>query len=255
MHYLKNLTLSLHILAAMLLTAGLAAPASAQSAPGQIAIAQEPVFQDSITMELAAEDWLTANSAIIYVQIVAVFDEKQSGDVRKNVQKELGKLIPGADWKFTGFNRREGSAGYEQWTINAESRVGDKNIDGLREKFEKASRTGFKMQLQRVSYSPNEQEKQDHYRLLRKKIYEMARTELKNLNDLFPERKYRITQLTFSPSAIQYQRTLAAKTLDDKTLEAYRVNRDTGDGQMNVSQLVRLHATLVLGTTFLPTKE
>ncbi len=205
-------------------------------------------------MELASEEWLTTNTAVVYVQIVAVFDEKQSGAVRQNVQNELRKLVPGAEWKFTGFNRRQGSAGYEQWTISAESRVTDQNIDGLREKFKKASRTGFEMNLQRVSYSPSEEEKQANYRLLRKNIYKMAQLELQNLNELFPNRKYRITQLSFSPSALQYQRT-QAKTLDDTMLESYRVNRDSDGQQMNVSQLVRLHATLVLGTAFLPTKE
>ncbi|MFC7048871.1 hypothetical protein [Emcibacter nanhaiensis] len=232
----------------------LTAAAYAQSAPGQIAIAQEPVFQDSITLELATEEWLTTATAKVYLQIVAVFDQKQSGAVRQKVLAELAKVAPGTEWKFTGFNRREGSAGYEQWTINAESRIADTGIDGLRDKLKRASRTGFEVELQNVSYAPSEEEKQDHYRLLRRNIYQMAQKELANLNDLFPKRKYRITELTFSPSALQYQRA-QAKTLDDKVLETYRVNRDSGGQQMNVSQLVRLHATLILGTTFLPTKQ
>ena len=253
-HKNKSLLLTPFI-ALTLLLAGLSGMAFAQTAHGQV-IAQEPVFDDSITMELAAEDWLSTSTAKVYVRIVAVFDQKQSANIRQRVQNELAKLAPDTDWRFTGFYRTEGSAGFEQWTINAESRIADRTIDGLRARLDKASRTGFEMELQRVAYTPSEAEKQDHFRHLRKKIYQMAQEELKNLRETFPDRKYRITQLSFSPSALQYQRAQTqAKTLDDKVLESYRVNRDSDGQQMNISQKVRLHATLVLGTAFRPTKE
>jgi len=231
----------------------LSSSAYAQSTPGQTSLAQEPVYQDDITLELKAEDWLTSQSARLFVNIVAAFDEQQSANLRNDVLKKLKAVAPKADWKITRFNRSASQSGLEQWYISAESRLSEKDMDGIRSKIERSSKPGFKMTLRNITYSPTTAEKETIYADLRKKIYLMAQKEVQSLNDIFSDRSYRISRIDFSPSAIQY----AHRQRVDRLAEAqtFSVSKDQGPEDLNVSQKIKLHASVIISSNHLPARS
>lgn len=221
-------------------------------AQSRTTLIQEPVYQDDISMQLTAENWLSSKSARIYVQILASFDEKQSSDIQQKVMQNLKKISSAADWKFTSFNRTKGNTGLEQWVINVEGRLGSDELDGVRGKFSSQNIPGYRMRLQNINYSPTEAEKSANFILLRKNIYAQAAAELDMLNSLFPARKYRISRIDFSPSALQYQRPSSMREVETKM---FQVSRDEGSSDMQVSNKIRLHASVVISASHLPARQ
>lgn len=212
---------------------------------------QEPVYQDDITMQLTAENWLSSNSAQVHVRILASFSEDKSANIRAKMMKTLKKISPKADWRFTSFNRTQGSAGLEQWVVNAQTRLATNMIDGIRAKMTSVSVPGYKVKLQGINYRPTEAEKSANFILLRKDIYTQAKAELDMLNRLFPKRGYRITRIDFSPSALRYQRS---NTLQQAKVESFQVSRDESSSNMPVSNKTRLHASVVISANHLPAR-
>ncbi|WP_138379113.1 hypothetical protein [Luteithermobacter gelatinilyticus] len=227
-------------------------PVLAQSPAGQTVLTQEPVYQDDITLELKTEDWLTSKSVRLFIHITAAFNEKDSQSIRTQVENRLRQIAPEADWKITSFTRKPGAAGLEQWNISAETRVQDKALDGLRNKIRESNKPGFEITLRHMTYSPTEEEEQALYATLRKKIYDMAKAELATLNALFKDRKYRVSRIDFSPSALQYGRRDMA--LQEAAPKAYAISRDSGPSDMAVSRKIQLHATVILSANHLPTR-
>lgn len=252
MSYSKILPLSITSVLFIFLLAPLAA--IGQPVKETLSASPVPVFQDQITLRLTAEEWLSSNTAQVNVTIVASFDEKESAAIQTKVTQNLKKITPGASWKITSFGRTMDASGFERWTIRAETRLADSAMAGLRQKLKDHSAPGFMMTLEGIVFTPTLSEREGHNALLRKNIYQQTREELKNLKSIFPHRDYRVSAIVFSQSTIQY----APATLSDNkemVLQKYRVNRDLITSSMNVSSKIKMHATVSLSVSHLPTRE
>jgi len=213
-----------------------------------------PVFQDQISLQITAEEWLSSNSARVNVNIVASFDEKESEAIQTKVKQKLKTIAPKADWKITSFGRSMDSSGFERWNIGAETRLEGKALNGMRTKIKDLSSPGFRVTLDAIVFTPTLMERESHNALLRKKIYQQTKTELENLKTIFPDREYRVSAIAFSQPSIQYASAVFSEN-KEMALEKYRVNRDTVSSSMNVSSKIKMHATVSLSVSHLPTRE
>ncbi|MAU41023.1 MAG: hypothetical protein CMF31_05310 [Kordiimonas sp.] len=244
---LKTLSRTFHLFSILL-----CATVMTHAAAAQTTLTSEPVSEDEITLELESEQWQTARTALIYVSLQAAFDGKDAAEVRRNILSSLEELSKKSEWHITSFSRAPGGAGLEQWTVQAQTRLAESQIDGMRKKIKSKNRPGYQVTLRNVSFTPTAAEKQTTYSKLRQDIYTQVGTELAALKAAFPDRNWRIRRIDFSPSAIHYRR---AEALDSRQVKAFSVERAAPAAQnsnMNVSQKVKLHALVVLSSSHRP---
>ena len=217
-------------------------------------VLQEPIIQDNITLQLVAEEWLTAQGAEVDLQIVALFNESERSNVRSEVNKKLNQLSKKDDWVVTSFRRvdaGQSASGLESWTVRAQGRLMDKEIDNLQKNIDKLSRPGFKIAVSRLYFTPTLTEKEQHNALLRQKIYILAQQEINNLEAVFKDRDFRIGRIDFTQMMVD-QRPVAFAMQKDQMLEKYKQTRDSGQESLNVSKKIQMSATVHLSSYFKP---
>ena len=217
-----------------------AAPAIAEDTP--------PPIEDHAVMMLSAESWVTAAKPKVIVHVDAALQSEQSGSLRRDLKEKLGKVLPGAEWRFTNFSQSRGKAGLEHWRVTAEARVDDSKLGGLQSKVEKASRPGFKLTVGNINYQPTVAEREAAIAKLRAQIYKMARTEAKNLSDEL-DVSYRVSLVDFTGKAhLARPRPKASYARGADAMMAMESMPAAPTG-IDVSEQIRLKAVITLTTT------
>jgi hypothetical protein len=211
----------------------LASPAWAQVPP--------PVM-DQVVLDLAAEDWVGTETALVTVSADAAATGADAGTQRADLLRAVDGLAPDAEWRIVGFDRSTDQAGLERWRAVAEARLTENALAGLADKARQASRPGLQVRIASIEFTPTLIETEAVRARLRAEIYGKAALELKSLEQSFPGRKFRMGNIDFvDQPPVAYAR----KTRED-TQPMAMAAAPAQDGPVNVSEKLVIRARVIL---------
>ncbi len=152
---------------------------------------------DTVIIDLAAEDWVTTKTARVMVNVEASVSSSTAGTTRAAMTKALDDMIK-TEWRLISFNRNQDSTGMEHWSAMYEARVPEGQLSGINEQAKKVSKPGMQLSVSNIDFSPTLDETQAALGLLRTKIYKMANEQLAALNATLTGRGYRIAMINFT---------------------------------------------------------
>ena len=171
---------------ALVAIVALTAPiAVAQTAP----VISYPPQNDTVSMSLALEDWVTTETARTELAIDATMPGSDAGKVRSDMLSAVKGLAQNAEWRFTRFDRDQDSSGLEHWHAVIEARLLENQLGGLSDRAKSASRPGLQIKEQAVDFSPTLAETEATRSKLRGEMYKRANEALAQLNQSEPDRK------------------------------------------------------------------
>ena len=162
---------------------------------GQIAFAQSvpiiayPPQNDTVSMSLSLEDWVTTETARTELAIDAAMPGSDAGKVRGEMLSAVKGLAQNADWRFTRFDREQDSTGLEHWHAILEARLPEAQLSGLADRAKSGSRPGLQIKEQTVDFSPTLAETEATRTKLRGEMYKRVNDALAQLNQAQPDRK------------------------------------------------------------------
>lgn len=200
-------------------------------------------FRDSIVLELTNEGWVETETAEVVVSINATMRQEQSASVRSDIMKALEKLAPKADWRITTFNRSADRSGLDSWYVQAQARIADTALDGIRQAAEKTSQPGLQISISAINFTPTLAEAEATRAKLRAGIYKDAKAELERVNQAFPDSPYHIGVINFTAQPI-------GPMMAQDTVAYARAPMAMEKAQANigVQDRIQLQATVVLVT-------
>jgi len=203
----------------------------------------EGVPQDRIVLELANEGWVETKTAEVIVSVNATMRQEQSANVRSDILKALGRLAPDAEWRITTFNRNADRSGLDSWYVQAQARIPDTQLDGMRQAAEKTSQPGMQITISAINFTPTLAEVEATRARLRADLYESAKAELAQVNKAFSMTPYHIGVINFTsqPLAPMTQQGTVAYARAPMAMEK-------AQSDIAVQDRIRLQATVVLVT-------
>ena len=219
------------------LALGLALP---QASPAWAQV--PPPVMDQVVLDLAAEDWVGTETALVTVSADAAATGADAGTQRADLLKAVDGLAPDAEWRIVSFDRSTDQAGLERWRAVAEARLAENALAGLADKARQASRPGLQLRITSIEFTPTLIETEAVRARLRAEIYGKAASELKALEQSFPGRKFRMGNIDFVD---QPPGTYARKTRED-TQPMAMATAPAQDGPVNVSEKLVMRARVIL---------
>lgn len=202
-----------------------------------------PREPDSVTLQLSAEEWVETETATVRATVEAAFQGGQSGAVRDQVLAALARTAPEGKWHLTSFDQLADPSGLERWRVVGQARLGEKQLGGIRQRADQASKPGLKVAIASVDFTPTLAEREAVAAKLREKIYADVKAELARLNGVYPDRKYRVRNLSINPGPpIEMPRFRA--TAQAPAAAGMAVAQDA----VSVSQKIVVNASAVLAT-------
>lgn len=158
---------------------------------------EEPKPDDMIAVTLSSEGWVQAKAARVTVSVNAAVVGEKASSTRDNMIKAVGDLASKTEWRLISFNRNQDQTGIEQWYAVFEARLPESELGGIQAKAKAASKTGMQLAVQSVDFSPTLAEFEAVRAQIRKDLMAQATKELENVNAAYPDRKFRIAQISF----------------------------------------------------------
>ena len=129
--------------------------------------------------------------------------------------------------------------------VAAEARLSETALGGLYEKARDASRPGLQVRISRIDFTPTLAERESTLGTLRARIYGRVRDELIRLNEIYPDRDYRVHLIDFTGTHVvpQARRAQPARAM---RLEAAA---PADAAPVSVSAKLIVNATAILAAT------
>ena len=191
---MKNSNKAITIISAFIL-AGITNVVSAQSNNNAIEIFKPAL--NKVTYEVSAEEWAKTSTVMVNVGVDAVFNEDKLEQVRADILKKLNQLTPNAQWHVTNFARNQDQSGLERLQMQAQARVNNTALGNLRQQAKSLSKPGETITILNIDYSPSLAEIEATRMELHKQIYNQAKKELVELNQMYPNQKYYLHNIEF----------------------------------------------------------
>lgn len=218
-------------------------PIALAAAPAA-AFEPRPVM-DQVVLSLSAEDWVEAENARVIVAVDAALPGSDAASVRTEMLAALDQLAADAEWRFLSFDRFQDESGLERWRARAEARLPETALGGIADRAEDASRPGLQVRVENTDFSPTLAEIEAVEADLRSELYERAREELDRLNQVFPDRDYRVATIDFLNQG--YHPTMDRRPQMMAASRAEMAPAPMADGGgLSVSQKLTLTAQIVL---------
>ena len=179
--------------AALALTLAWAATAEAQ-------VPMHPVERpdDTVVLELSAEDWVQTATAEVSVTAEAAAGAADTGRARAELLAAVRALAPDATWRLVRFTPSTDSAGLERWYAEAQARLPETQLGGLAERARQASRPGLQLRVDRIDFTPTLAEVETAKTRLRAEIYRRAGEEIAAVNAAYQGRAFRLGTIQFN---------------------------------------------------------
>lgn len=177
-------------LRALLLIAAMLIPSFAMAG-------ENPKPDDLISVNLTSEGWVQAKAARVTVSVNAAVVGEKASSTRDTMIKAVGDLASKTEWRLTSFNRNQDQTGIEQWVAQFEARLPESELGGIQAKAKAASKTGMQIAVVSVDFSPTLAEFEAVRADIRKALMTQASKELENVNAAYPDRKFRISEISF----------------------------------------------------------
>lgn len=213
----------------------------------------DSIPQDSVAVAIHVEEFVTSDSVKISVTANAVVPG-EGADMKKTLTEALEKAQPGAEWYFTSLTRRNNESGQEIVTATAQTRIADKDLNGLQTRLDRASYSGLKLTQGPIDYSPRKEQLDEANTKLRRKAYERALAEATVINEVLTDgedsARWRVGQVEFGQMAdVSNAKAFGGARAMAMTLEStamYDAAGGAGDAGMNLTRKMELHASVTL---------
>ena len=107
-----------------------------------------------VQIQLTDQQWVSTKTAKVMINVNAVLQSSGLSELQNKVTSDLKGLYE-ADWHITGYNRSQDSSGLERASLQAEARLPEGSIAGLRDKVKALSSPGQKFTILSIDYSPS----------------------------------------------------------------------------------------------------
>jgi len=208
--------------------------------------AQEAVRpDDQVVFDLAAENWVTTQSARVVLNIEAAVTAENAGALRTTMSKVVASVAK-ADWRLTTFARSQDQTGMERWSAQYEARLSEAQLNGLADDAKKNSKAGMQITVDSIDFSPTLEERQATLSLTRAQIYKQADDQLALLNKTLPGRAYRIAMIDFTDGgASQLRANAFSKAVRPMLAMARSAANDESAAPMEKAEKVTLTARVI----------
>jgi len=222
------------------------------------------VPMDNVQLNFTVEDWISSDSAEVTVTINATTNGEAGGNLKDEIRDSLKDLVD-VEWRFTNVHRSVSRSGMEEWLITAQARIGENDMNNINAQAKKLGRSGLKIRVQYVDYSPTKEQYEELYSQLRESIYEMVNGELTRLNSELSDREWRIAAVNFNHSGATHQQhrgqpmVMMAASANVASMETVGAGYDgddleeDGSGEgfsgFKVSEKVEMNANVVIQST------
>jgi hypothetical protein len=220
-----------------------ALPAAAQDKPAAVLVGAER--DAKVVLDLKAEAWVETKTALVRAVIEAAFASGQSGAVRTQALEALQKVAPQGQWHITSFDQLPDPSGLERWRLVGESRLEEAQTQGLRDRAQTASRSGLKITVESVDFTPTLAEREATLAGLRQQIYRDVKAELDRLNAVAAPQKYQARRIDFLADRIAPEPLAKARGAQAVMMAAPAA--DAGGG-FDLAQKAIVRARVVLAT-------
>lgn len=160
-----------------------------------------PQRDDTITVQLNAEDYVTATTAKVTLSVSAALKDADATATRKEILSSAQKIAK-TPWRITSFNRSTDQAGLERWDAVLESRLPEAQLTGLTATAKSASRPGLQFTLAGTELTPTLDEMEAGRAKLRATLLAKANEELARVNKGAGGRNYRISDIQYGVSGM-----------------------------------------------------
>ncbi|HEX4044494.1 MAG TPA: hypothetical protein VHZ76_02365 [Gammaproteobacteria bacterium] len=164
--------------------------------PAWAEINLEPLL-NKVTVQLNTEQWVTTKTAIVIVGVNAAVAGQGIEQIQNDVMQKLNQLSNKGEWHILSFDRQQDKTGLENIQIAAQARLPQSELSSLRDQAKALSKPGVTFTLDNVQFIPSEDEVRQAQTALRTNLYQQAKTEIDNLNKMYPDQKYYLHQIDF----------------------------------------------------------
>lgn len=203
---------------------------------------EAPLPPDTVTLSLAAEGWVDAAAARVTVAVDSALPGEQAGSLRAKVKSTLATLLPGAEWHVTSLDRSRDQTGLERWHLEAEARADETALDGLYDRAKSQSKPGAQVTVTAIDFTPKLAEREAVMADLRAKIYAAAKDELARLTSVYPDRAFRLRDVTF----VQGPMPMAAYKASPPAQAMMSAEAARSSAGIGVAEHIELSANVVL---------
>ncbi len=181
---------------------------------------------NQITMQLTAEQWVSTQTAKITVSIDASLDKNHLATIHQDILKNLNKISNKALWQITAFNRTPAQSGLENLHATAQIRLPETDLANLRDEAKAISKPGENYSISNIEFTPSLTEVEAARAILRTRIYNQAKTELAEINKIFPDSNFYLHAINFQPQMTPMGPMVRAESVgltvsENLTLTAY----------------------------------
>jgi hypothetical protein len=182
----------------------------------------EPLL-NQVSLQFSAEQWVTTKTALVTVGVNASVSDSGLEKIQSEVLSKLNQISNKAEWHIISFNRNQDQSGLERIQISAQIRLASADLSGLRDKAKSISKPGETFTIDNVEFSPSQDELRVANAALRHDIYQQIKTEMDDLNKLYPEDKYYLHNVNFlgevmpQPMAMYKTNTMMASAADARS--------------------------------------
>ena len=198
-----------------------------------------------VAFTVTAERWVTAKDALVTMGIDANLNEADLSTLQKDVMAKLKNLNQQAKWRITQNYRRQDQSGLEKVHIEAQVRLTELQLTGLREAANKLSKPGFKVNVLNIEYRPTNAEIETVKSQAREDLYQSIKTEIERLAQIYPNQIYYIHQLTITEDNIAPLPRPKLATVDTT---GFIVAPPSEQENLGISRSIKLNARVVLGS-------
>jgi hypothetical protein len=177
---------------------------------------------NKISYQSTVEKWATTSTAKVTVSMDAMLDKVGLSNINSYVVTNLNKIATDAGWHVTQFNRSQDKSGLETLHVEAEARLPQAALAGLRDKAKSISKSGETYTVGEIDFMPNLQEMENTHAAARAEVYAQIKEEIARLNALYPDQHYFLHQVDFiaQPVAMMAKMQTMAMRSDMATPEA-----------------------------------
>jgi hypothetical protein len=146
--------------------------------------------------------------------------------------ENLKKITKSGEWHITQFNRGQDKSGLEVLHIEAEARLSENDLTGLREKAKSVTKPGETYTILGIDFSPSTLELQQAHAVARVEMYNKIKEEIARLNQIYPDQHYFLHSIDFTSSPP----VMAAMAMPAETYQPLaKVNSFPGSGVATLS--------------------
>jgi len=219
-------------------------------------VADQPIL-DTIEFYLLKEHTIVNDTVRLVALVSGTIDPDLSEVVvKENVRALMKRLIPSANWQFSGMTRGTHASGREELSVTATTRVSEAENYALERRARTASEAGLTIASVYSDTTPPQSMVNEAESNLRKDLLRDTAKEIAALNEIArdmpgPGAPYRLHALTFEtgggPANIQ---AMSVSNRGGATMQAHAMNYGSGmgdDGTLGNATKVTMRARVRLG--------